>query len=246
MAQDIVDLRSFYASPAGEVARRLIGRILRARWENCTGLSVGGIGFAPPYLDVFRGEALRALALMPAEQGVVNWPSSGRSAATLVETTMLPLPDASLDRVLLVHALEATDHPGALLDECWRVLTPGGRLMAVAPNRRGLWARMDTTPFGHGQPWSRGQMRELMRNALFSPVFAGEALYMPPMASGLWLRFAVAVERIGSRLALPGAGVHIVEATKQLYRPVGARRVRRSLSAFQPVLTPAVGRSAAP
>ena len=102
MPLDVNELRSFYASPLGDVARRLIGRLLRMRWDNCVGLSLMGLGFGAPYLDRFRDEAMRSLAFMPAEQGVVNWPASGRSSSALVETVMLPLPDASIERILVV------------------------------------------------------------------------------------------------------------------------------------------------
>ena len=41
------------------------------------------------------------------------------------------------------------------------------------------------------------------------------------------------------RFSLPGAGVHIVEATKQVYRPIGVRRVARQVvRPLEPVLTP--------
>ena len=240
MAQDVVDLRSFYASPLGEVARRFVLRLVRARWEDCTGLSLLGIGYATPYLDLFRPEAMRTLAFMPAEQGVVNWPQQGRPATALVETHMLPLPDSSVDRVLLAHALETNEHPHELLGEIWRILTPGGRLIILAPNRRGVWARRDTTPFGIGQPFSRHQLRELLREALFSPLYFGEALYVPPVSAGLILRAAPAFERFGARLGLPGGGVLVVEATKQLYRPVAVRRLARAVARqLQPVLVPA-------
>ena len=239
MALDIVDLRTFYASPLGEVARRLVGRILRRRFEACHGLTMLGLGYATPFLEVYRGEALRTMAFMPAEQGVVNWPQNGRSASALVDVTTLPLPDSCVDRVLLIHALEIAEHPRELLSEVWRVLTPGGRVIAVAPSRSGLWARLDTTPFGHGQPYSRSQLRELMRETLFSPTHWSEALYVPPFGRGLFLGSAPAFERIGARLALPGAGVLIVEATKQLYRPVGLRRLARRIApSMNPVLVP--------
>ncbi len=240
MALDVTDLRSFYASPLGEVTRRLIGRIARERFDACYGHSVLGIGYATPYLDVYRPEAVRVLAFMPAEQGVVNWPANGHSASSLVDTAALPLPDSCIDRVLLIHALEITERPRDLLAEVWRVLTPGGRVIAVTPSRGGLWARLDATPFGHGQPFSRSQMRDLMRETLFSPTHWAAALYVPPFAGGLLRRSAPAIERIGARLALPGAGVLVVEATKQLYRPVGLRRaVRRLAPSLQPVLVPA-------
>lgn len=238
MALDVVDLRTFYASPLGAVTRRLVDRLVRQRFESCVGLSILGIGYATPYLDIYRSEAVRVLAFMPAEQGVVNWPTQGRSASALVDTTAIPLPDSCVDRILLIHALEVTEHPRELLAEVWRVLTPGGRFVAVTPSRSGLWARLDTTPFGHGQPYSRTQLRDLMRETLFSPTHWTEALYAPPFGGGLLLRSAPAIEKVGGYLALPGAGVLIVEATKQLYRPVGLRRAARRVPQLQPALVP--------
>ncbi len=238
MALDVVDLRSFYATPLGNVARRLVWQIMRERWSNCVGLSVMGVGYATPYLGPLRDEAVRVLAFMPAEQGVVNWPGHGRSASALVESTMMPLPDSCMDRVLVVHALETLEHPRDVLAEIWRILTPGGRMIVVAPNRRGLWARVDTTPFGQGQPFSKSQLRELLRDTLFSPVHWAEALYVPPFERPYLLSAAPAFEAIGSRLGLPGAGLHVVEATKQLYRPIAARRARARLPQFEGALAP--------
>jgi SAM-dependent methyltransferase len=239
MPLDVVDIRSFYDTPAGEIARRLIGRIVRQRFSNCAGYSILGVGYATPYLGVFREEAVRVLAFMPAQQGVVNWPSSGSSATALVETTAMPLPDSSIDRVILVHGLEITEHPRDLLTEIWRILTPGGRVLIIAPSRSGLWARLDRTPFGHGQPFSRGQLRDMMRETLFSPTHWAEALYVPPFQRRTLLRTGIVFERIGGFFGLPGAGVLIVEATKQLYRPVLAvRRVHEALPQLVPAAEP--------
>jgi SAM-dependent methyltransferase len=243
MALDVNDLSGFYASPLGEVSRRLIGRILRARWDHCAGLSVMGLGYCGPYLDRFCDEAQRVLAFMPAAQGVVHWPADGRSASALVASDMLPLPDASIDRALIAHGLEMAEDPGAVLEEIWRVLAPGGRAIFIVPSRRGVWARVDGTPFGYGQPYSRTQLRELIRGALFSPVYWGEALYAPPFRRRLFINWAPAIERMGAAMGLPFAGVHIVEATKQVYRPVDVRRLaRRQPVAFAPALAPTARR----
>ena len=242
---DVVDLRNFYAQRLGVVARRFISRGIRARWGDTTSLRVLGIGYATPYLGLFREEAERCLALMPAPQGVVRWPSSKPALAALVEEDDLPLTDAAVDRVLLVHALENSTDPVGLLREAWRVLAGGGRLLAVVPNRRGLWARMDTTPFGHGWPYSRSQLTHLLRETWFTPTGWGEALYVPPISRGWFLRSAVAWERAGSTISAPFAGVHIVEATKQVYRAIPARRERRRfVRALQPVLAPSPGAAA--
>lgn len=240
MSVDVVDLRAFYASPLGQVAERFVARAVERFWGPLKGLSVLGLGYATPYLVPLRDSAERTIAFMPAMQGVVNWPASGLSASALVDPMMMPLPEASIDRILLVHALETVESPTELLAETWRILNPGGRLIVVTPNRRGLWARIDTTPFGHGQPYSRSQLNRLMRETLFSPTGWAEMLYMPPFPSWLLLRSAAAWERVGTGLGLPFAGLHVVEATKQLYRAVTVRPARRT-ARLPSVLVPAPG-----
>src|ERR1700687_3577380 len=136
MSYDVVDLRDFYARRLGTGARRFIGRGIRARWSDTRGQRVLGIGYSTPYLGLFREEAERCLAFMPAAQGVVKWPSTRPTLAALVEEFDLPLPDAAGDRILLVHALETSHDAAALLREVWRVLAAGGRILAVVPNRR--------------------------------------------------------------------------------------------------------------
>jgi SAM-dependent methyltransferase len=242
MSLDVVDLRNFYAQRLGDVARRFVGRGIRARFADTRGLRVVGIGYPTPYLGLFREEAERCLAFMPAAQGVIKWPSRRPGLAALADEFALPLADAAVDRVLLVHALEMSQEADALLREVWRVLASGGRLLAVVPNRRGLWARMDTTPFGHGRPYSRSQIVQLMRETWFTPTGWSEALYVPPIARGWFLRSAAAWERTGSTISAPFAGVHIVEASKQVYRAIPARRERvRLVPALEPVLAPSPG-----
>jgi SAM-dependent methyltransferase len=243
MPLDVHSLQSFYRSPLGEISRRLVGRVIRTRWENGTGLSVAALGYGTPYLERFRDKARCCLALMPAEQGVVIWPGGGRCAAALVDAQMLPLPDGSFDRLLLAHALEAADRPDALLEEVWRITAPEGRMIVIVPSRRGVWARADGTPYGHGLPYSKTQLRDLLQRAEFSPIFWGEALYAPPVAKPFVIRSAAAIERVGAALALPFAGVHIVEAIKQVYRPLGVRPVARArLAPIKPALAPSVRR----
>jgi SAM-dependent methyltransferase len=242
MSMDVVDLRNFYAQRLGVVARRFIGRGIRARFPDLRGMRLLGIGYSTPYFGLFRDEAERCLAFMPAVQGVIKWPSTHPSLAALVDEIDLPLGDAAIDRVLLVHALEMADDPGALLREAWRVLAAGGRLLAVVPNRRGLWARMDTTPFGHGRPYSRSQIMQLLRETWFTPMGYSEALYVPPFQRGWFLRSAPAWERAGATIKAPFAGVHIVEATKQVYRAIPARRERQRLvPVLEPALAPSPG-----
>jgi SAM-dependent methyltransferase len=236
MTIDVVDLRNFYGQRLGVAARRFVGRGIRTLWRDAAGQRLLGVGYTTPYLGLFREDAERCLAFMPAGQGALKWPTARPALSALVDDCEMPLADAAVDRVLLVHALEMATDPGALLREVWRVLASGGRLLAVVPNRRGLWARMDTTPFGHGRPYSRTQINQLLRETWFTPTGWGEALYVPPVERGWFLRSAAAWERTGATLSAPFAGVHLVEATKQVYRAIPARSEKRRLV---PALKPA-------
>src|SRR6185436_17836683 len=125
MWTDIVDLRDFYGSPMGRLARALIERRIRAIWPATAGQRVAGFGFATPFLGAFCGEAERVLAVMPAGQGVMRWPDQAPNLVALAEGHALPLPDRSVDRLLLVHCVESTDHLRPMIRECWRVLADG-------------------------------------------------------------------------------------------------------------------------
>ncbi len=217
MWTDVVDLRDFYATPLGRVARRAISRRIRAHWPDVGGLSVLGIGYTTPYLGPMRGEASRTIAAMPAAQGVLHWPRDADGLTALTNATELPFADVSMDRVLLVHALECAEQVRPLLREAWRVLSESGRLLVVAPNRSGVWARFERTPFGHGQPYSPSQLSRVLREVMFTPLSTSGALFIPPSRSRMMISSAPAWEKIGDRWFPAFAGVVVAEAAKQIY-----------------------------
>ncbi len=224
MELDVVDLRDFYQSALGLTVRRIVGQEVRTRWRGHRGGMVVGLGFGVPYLGPFRQEARCVAALMPETQGALIWPASGPLGSVLVEDRALPLPDNSVDRLLVVHSLEATDRPAALIRELWRVLMPEGRLMIIAPNRRSVWARIDATPFGHGRPYSRSQLERLLLDGMFTPVSWGTALHLPPINRRFVIKSAPAWERVGAKLWPAFGGVFIVEARKEVMAPIGGKR----------------------
>ncbi|MDF1633440.1 class I SAM-dependent methyltransferase [Mycoplana sp. MJR14] len=237
MHADIVDLREFYHSPLGHLAEHSITMALASIWARLPEERLVGLGYAVPYLDRFREDTERTFAFMPAGQGAVNWPLGEASATALVFDEELPLPDASIDRILMVHSLEFAENPRETMKELWRVLAPGGRLIIVVPNRRGVWARMEHTPFGSGRPYSRGQLTHLLRETNFTPGSSAEALLFPPSKHRAMQKLRSAFERLGRRLWPMFSGVLVVEAQKRLYQglPVAARASRR---VFVPVLAP--------
>jgi SAM-dependent methyltransferase len=252
MWNDIVELRDFYERSLGQVAQRLIRQRLRGLWPNVAGQNVLGLGYATPFLRPFIDEAERVIAIMPAAQGVLRWPGphradGGRNRVALADETAQPLPDRSMDRVQVVHALECTEQMRPMLREIWRVLADGGRLIVIAPNRTGLWAQFERSPFATGHTYSAGQLSRLLRNTMFTPMQEARALYVPPVHSRMVLRAAPAIERLGQRWLPRLAGVVVVEAAKQLYaatgvipaEPIPARAKLR-------VVGPSAARDAAP
>ncbi len=239
---DIVDLREFYGSRLGFTTRRLIANRLKPRLGSLAGATVMGLGFAAPYMEELTGEAERNLAFMLARQGVIHWPGGGAVQSALVDEFDLPLLESTVDVAVVIHALELSDAPDEMLKEIWRVLAPQGRMLLVVPNRRGLWARFDSSPFGHGQPFSRPQLSGLLRESQFSALSWSPALFMPPSERGLFLSSAPALEMIGNRI-MPGvSGVVIVEAVKQVYAYSKGKRVRRFAPRLSPALAPAPAR----
>jgi SAM-dependent methyltransferase len=228
MQLDAADLRDFYRRPLGVVVRRQLSNRIRHAWPNVRGKVVMGLGFATPYLGAFRSDAARIGALMPAAQGAVVWPSRAPCVSVLVEEEQLPLPDNSVDRMLVVHGLEAAERPRPFLREIWRVLAPEGRVMLLVPNRRGLWARFDRTPFGQGRPYSRSQLQSLLADSMFTMLTCTYALHTPPIDNRNLLRASGAFERIGQRVSPGIGGLMLVEAKKELMSPlvVKGRTVR--------------------
>jgi len=244
MALDVGSLEEFYDTRMGQVARRLILRRIRAHWPDLSGQRVLGFGYAAPYLRPLVGEAERVVAALPESLGPSSWGAGGRNLTACVDELALPFPDSFFDCLLVIHGLEAAEAQRPFLRELWRVLAPAGKLMLVAPNRASLWAQLETSPFGHGQPYSRSQLQSLLEQSLFRPENWDAALFMPPFGWRRTVRGGNAWERIGHRAWPRLAGVHIVEATKSLYVPAKKTKARRMV--LKPAMANGVQRQVQP
>jgi SAM-dependent methyltransferase len=241
MRRDVLQLRQFYASDLGRAAREMVARKIAEAWGDAHGQDVLGLGYATPFLAPLQAKARRVVAAMPAQQGVEVWPGGRRNLAALAAEEALPFANALFDRILIVHAVEEAPDAVALLREVWRVLSPSGRAIVVVASRNGPWANFEKTPFGHGRPYSRGQLAELLRDAELEPSGWTRALYVPPVA---WMaRWAEAFEQVGSRLWPGVSGLVLMEAVKQTFA-VKPQPMRVRLRAVRPVLAPSPGAAA--
>ncbi|TNC50147.1 class I SAM-dependent methyltransferase [Rubellimicrobium rubrum] len=246
MHLDVTELRDFYyRSALGRAAQRVIRDELIGLWPEAKGQAVAGYGFAVPLLRPYLPQARRVIGLMPGPQGVMPWPAGQPNISLLCEETLWPISTGFVDKLVVMHGLEVSEHPAALLEECWRVLGPGGRAVFVVPNRAGLWSRTDATPFGYGRPYTMGQLEVVLRRHRFTIERGHSTLYQPPSTKRIWRRVGGVMEQAGRRMpALAAGGVLMVEASKQVANPTRpglTEAVRRPIAIPQGMPAP-VGR----
>lgn len=244
MHLDVLDLRNFYyRTGIGRSAQRAIRDQLVRMWPDARGQTVAGFGFAVPLLRPYLGQARRVVGLMPGQQGVMPWPAGMPNVSALCEEGHWPLGNGAVDKLVLLHGLETSDDHRVVLREAARVLADGGRAMFIVPNRRGLWARGDGTPFGYGRSYSLGQIEAQLVEYGFRPERHATALFAPPSTRRFWLRTAPFWEGLGRGVSsyLAG-GVLMVEAVRHTDEPArgGLREaVRRPMRILEGLGNPA-------
>lgn len=217
MRVEVGRLKSFYGSPLGRAAYKMILRRIEAIWPHADDLDFLSFGYGQEFLDAYAQDTRRAICAAPAAQGAVCWPSAQNSSTTLVEDDSLPFADSVFDRILVIHGLEDAYNPGRLLRELWRVAAPEARILLVTANRSGLWAQAESTPFGHGRPYTKKQLNDLLQEAMFQPSAWTRALYAPPVGWNFVTSATEAWEKTGEIAWKGFGGVIMVEATKRLY-----------------------------
>lgn len=238
MQPDILELARFYKTPLGRMSCHLLRKSLAQRWDPTENRPMLGLGFATPYLWPYHPTSV-VLAGMPAAQGVLRWPSQGHGRTVLLHEDALPFGAASFERILVAHALEHAYDPMALIQQLWECLTGQGELMIMVPNRLSIWARRDITPFGHGRPYSHGQLEQLTGKIGFTVLSHDYALLMPPIRAGWAVTLMPGIERLGIKLGARLGGVHLLHLRKQVFakpRRQRARTLRDMLA--KPVLNP--------
>jgi SAM-dependent methyltransferase len=243
MHLDVQDLRNFYyRSTLGRAAQTFVRAEMARFWPEAQGLTVAGFGFAAPLLRPYLSDAKRVIGLMPGPQGVMPWPAGMPNVSVLCRDTQWPIQKESVDKLVVLHGLETSEAPHDLIDECWRVLKSGGRAIFIVPNRAGLWARRDRTPFGYGRPYSLGQLEAQLSQQGLVPRRHVAALHTPPSEKRFWLRTARLWEGVGRNLPSSRAGgVLMVEVSKQVPKPRGSavrERVLQPLKVLEGIPNP--------
>lgn len=211
----------FYASHRGRLAARLLGQRMTTFWPEGPRGHTLGLGYALPFLPLWDGvDAPCISARLDTHVTREAPPWLGRDC--IASGLQLPFDDLKFDRILLIHALEISEDKNSLLRQVWKILRDDGRLLLVVPNRAGLWAHADNSPFGQGTPFSRRQINRWLADACFRAERHEDALYIPP-AGPCPTAGAGMMECTGRTLFPRLGGVCMIEAVKDIYAGVPSR-----------------------
>ncbi len=156
--------------------------------------------------------------------------TSGLAAAALhCEFDELPFEAASLDLVVLPHALELARDPHQTLREVERVLRPEGRVVILGLNPAGFWGlrqNLGRLLRGKNRPlylpraaenigyW---RMRDWLRLLSFEVEGARFGAYAPPLRSAKWLARWHWIEGIGQRWWPVLGAAYFIVAVKRVH-----------------------------
>lgn len=160
----------------------------------------------------------------------------------------LPFETASMDLVLLPHALEQAPDAHELLREVERVLRPEGRLIVFGLNPASLWGLRQNVGRlkRRGQPYlprdgdfiGYWRMRDWLKLLSFEVEAARFGVYRPPLRSQAWLDRWQWVEGVGSRWWPVLGAVYFIQAVKRVrgMRLIGLAKPSRAAAKKAPAV----------
>ncbi|MCC5859422.1 MAG: methyltransferase domain-containing protein [Ectothiorhodospiraceae bacterium] len=228
MADDpkIQALSAWFRTPLGrllaEAERDAVGQVLGGR---CTGRLVQFAG---------HGEALPP-GIGPA---CCLAAEPGPAVTAVARAEALPFRAASVDVMVLLHALEWAQDPCEVLRQAAQILVPEGLLLVVGFNPVSLWGlgrvvsaqRLSGPPGGQYFPARR--VRDWCTLLDLEPLPGRTAFFRPPLNRQALQRRLQPLERLGGRLLPWSGGVHVLVSRKRVagLRPPGMpARVRRPM-----------------
>ncbi len=196
-----------------------------------------------------------SLALPPLDSELLTTQVPHEPIALHCEFDALPFPNASVDLVVLPHALELARDPHHTLREVERVLVPEGRVVIAGFNPASLWGlRQRAGRVKHGLGIDRHgplylpragefigywRLRDWLRLLGFELEAGRFGCWRPPLRSENWLERFAWMDRVGDNWWPVLGSVYFLQAVKRVrgMRMVGlARNEKRKIAAAPAVV----------
>jgi SAM-dependent methyltransferase len=258
--RSIIDLARWLATPPGRYLLDWEQAQLDKHVADVFGFHALQLGL--PQLDALRANRMphRWLAAesgtstSAAEVATGGNGAAPTRAALLCDFDALPFPAASLDLVVLPHALELASDPHHALREVERVLVPEGRVVIVGFNPASLWGLRQRLgrmrrglALGRHKPlfMPRGgdfigywRLRDWLRLLAFEVERGRFGCYRPPLSSERWLARFGWMESAGDRWWPVFGAVFFLVAVKRVrgMRLVGLVRRERAKNHAAPAV----------
>lgn len=222
MNEGIISLQDWFETPAGQY--------LLAWEQQQVDLAVADLfGYHALQLGLPQLAALQANRMPHRWLAVAEGAPRGNAALRL-DYAALPFPEASLDLVVLPHALDSHPDPHATLREVARVLVPGGRVVVSGFSAASLWGLRQRRE-RLGRRFNLGisllpepvefignrRLRDWLRLLNFEPELALHGCYRPLLGSEHWLRRWRWMDRLGERWWPFFGAAYVTVAVKRVH-----------------------------
>lgn len=214
LPQAVTELRQWFKTPLGTALlteeQQLIDRSLQCLFGyHLLQLSIN------PDIDLTQSSRIsHKFALHPQL-------ATNPRLSALADFTKLPLPNDSMDVILLHHSLDFSEQPHQLLREATQLLIPRGHLLIVGFNRWSWWGLFAWIArfFSRKALW-RHQSLRIHRVVDWLTLLDVETLevqqgfYRPPIQRAWLLKHLHWLEAWGTKLRLPWGGFYVILACK--------------------------------
>ncbi len=216
------NLDVFYQTPTGKKLSNEIENCLTSSWprEELKECHLLCVGFPPPGImeTCLQGKSFALFS--PSFLGSKKIVRKGQNMSAVGNEADLPFREGSYDRILIFHALEYTEDAVSFIEGLWKVLSPGGRIFLMVPNKKGAWKKTGLPKPDLANPFLFQEVRSFLEKNGFTLINNYGAWYGLPVDFFGTVLFSGLLKRLSGGGSVGFPGFLIFEAEKKIISPI--------------------------
>lgn len=235
LAQAMPDLQAWWESPLGQAFLDEQKRLLDVQLQDLFGFYLIQMGVDPSQdltqssrighrINLWLPGSGQATGFVPTTTG------TSRLSPLVTELHQLPLPDESVDLVVLHHLLDFSQRPHQILREVQRVLIPRGQVIVIGFNPRSFWGLLGrvlslfrSRPLWRRQNLPMHRLKDWCHLLDLELVSFQRGFYQPPIQHKGLLKGMKCLNAWGAKFNVPGGGFYLIQACKQVTGAIAVR-----------------------